>query len=267
MSEEEKLREEAARRLARRRRKMENASERLSMITGQPAESIRLIDSYSIDPREDMNRELKSSPSLTESNTENGLLSNYSNSISTRLTESCDDSARVSTPSSPLASQRSAARGSRSRVEVHDSSTPDPPLEALLPSSSAAQVPASSLASPAPEPVSNLIWILLAIVTFLVLQSEYSYTIGHSMFPLFILTVITLFLTGRMRIDSTVGSVISTVLVLCGLKASLAKWIIKTAEFGLTVHKYFVVFLATFLVVFQLYHHVLVPYLIQGKEI
>ena len=52
MSEEEKLREEAARRLARRRRKMENASERLSMITGQPAESIRLIDSYSIDPRE-----------------------------------------------------------------------------------------------------------------------------------------------------------------------------------------------------------------------
>ena len=34
MSDEEKLRQEAARRLERRRRKLENASERLSLITG-----------------------------------------------------------------------------------------------------------------------------------------------------------------------------------------------------------------------------------------
>ena len=49
MSDEEKLREEAAKRLERRRRKMENASQRLPMITGQPESSIKLNDSFTID--------------------------------------------------------------------------------------------------------------------------------------------------------------------------------------------------------------------------
>ena len=49
MSDEEKLREEAAKRLERRRRKMENATQRLAMITGQPESTIKLNDSFTID--------------------------------------------------------------------------------------------------------------------------------------------------------------------------------------------------------------------------
>ena len=49
MSDEEKLRVEAAKRLERRRKKMENASTRLALITGQPESTIKLNDSYTID--------------------------------------------------------------------------------------------------------------------------------------------------------------------------------------------------------------------------
>jgi hypothetical protein len=239
MSDEEKLREEAARRLERRRRKMENATQRLAMITGLPESSINLNDSYCIDsPASSLN----SSRSLADA---------PSNQFSSLLADS-DLSLN-----GLLSSEEHQHKRLYAKPVIKADETPDPPLETLVREDSA------SIVQPR-EPISNYFWIILALVSFILLESGHGYLVGHSMLTLFSLTVGSLFFLNRIQTNSTVGSVVSTVLILCGLKASLVKLIIKTAEVVVTVNKYFVVYFTTFLLVFQIYQFAITNQVLQS---
>lgn len=140
---------------------------------------------------------------------------------------------------------------------IRNDTPSDPPLEALL----ASDPPLETLVRdearnplPPSKPISNYIWIILALVSLGLLESGHGYVVGDSCLTLFILTVTSLFFINRIEISSTVGSIVSTVLILCGLRASLVKWIIKSVEFVIAVNQFFVVYFTTFLIAFQLYH-------------
>lgn len=125
----------------------------------------------------------------------------------------------------------------------------DPPLETLV------RDDISPVTTKQPLP--NYVWIFLAWISFILLESGHGYVVGHSAITIFLLTVASLFVLNRIEIGSTVGSIISTVLILCGLRASLVKLIIKSAEFIITVNKYFIVYFTSFLLTFQLYNFVI----------
>jgi len=227
MSDEDKLRQEAARRLERRRRKLENASERLSLITGQPASSIRLDDSFAIDssaadPMSTFDHQIITNGSLPSSNI---------NAVN-RILPSQEDN------------------------------VPDPPLETLV-RNPLQSSPSHSQTTAACSPVSNLVWILLAVVSFSFLQFGYGHFIGHSIWTLFLLTICSLAVLNRIEVGSTAGSIISTVLVLAGLKPTIVKMVIKSVEVVVTLHRYFVVYFTTFLVMHQFYNY----FFVQKEEV
>jgi len=237
MSDEEKLRQEAARRLERRRRKLENANERLSLITGQPASSIRLDDSYAVD-----------SSSADHSA---GTLPDPMTTFTRVL-----DHQTIANGSLP------SDRNAMNRIlPDKDDNVPDPPLEALV-RNPLQSSPSHSQKTPA-SPVSNLVWILLAAVSFVLLQCEYGHFIGHSIWTLFLLTICSLAVINKIEVGSTAGSIISTVLVLAGLKPTIVKMVIKSVEVAVTVQRYFVVYFTTFLVMYQLYDY----FVVQKEEI
>jgi len=220
MSDEEKLRVEAAKRLERRRKKMENASTRLALITGQPESTIKLNDSYTIDSPASTSFVTPAAQSveITTNEFQNGFV-----------------------PSEIVERNRTVVR------TVIPNNDEDPPLETLA----REDIPLKSITPILPLP--NYIWIFLAWISFILLESGHGYVIGHSAITIFILTVASLFLLNRINMGSSVGSIISTVLILCGLRASLVKLIIKSAEVIITVNKYFIVYFTTFLLTCQFY--------------
>jgi len=225
MTEEERLRAEAAKRMARRRRKLENAEERLAKITGQPVGSIVTSGDCFSSPVSS----LPSSP-------DEGMRDPFS-----MLTEGT----LTTTPPSP-------------------GSAPDPPLENLVRSLTGGDGSSiggsSSSAATVAAPVSNLVWVGLAFFTFLILQFGHGDYIMNSLAVPFVLLLLSLWMLGRLPLtNSAVGSIVSAVLVLCGLKPGIVQFFINSAQVGFTVARLFSLYLTSFILLHALYHNVLLP--------
>lgn len=172
MAEEDRMREEAARRMERRRKKMENSEERLAKITGQPVGS---------GPRVSLDL-----PSLSY----------------------------YEIASNGIALPASHSDGTGNHRFLAD----DPPLEHLVRSAEPAA------ASPAKQ-CSNLVWVLLAACVFFLLQSPWAYFLSQSAVLPFLLTFISLCVTGHISLQpsSAVSSLVSAALQLCGLNPKLVR--------------------------------------------
>ncbi|XP_023328833.1 uncharacterized protein LOC111701672 [Eurytemora carolleeae] len=233
MTEEEKLRAEAARRMERRRRKLENAEERLAKITGQP------IHSIDTDPSD----VAAGFPDLAAALPNSGLVSPFSD-----LSELIGGGEPVTRFRG--SSSRPPPRGTISSIQ---DAAPDPPLDNLVRDPLRSGVAKSA---PLPE-VSSLIWVLQALLTFTLLQSGFGGYILNSVLLPFLLLLVSLYTLGRIHLASSVGSIVSAVLVLCGLRPTLAHFLIRSIEIGISVSRLFCLYLTTIIILQQLHTTIL----------
>jgi len=207
MTDEERLRAEANKRMERRRRKMESAEDRLARITGQPASS-----------RSD---------------------ASFGSPVSSLL----------SSPGSPVFSDDSLTTEPFGSVSPLNRDATDPPLENL------SRSPLRDAgAGPRVEPVipcSNLVWVAQAAVTVAFLKFGYGDYIGNSVFPMFILLVITLLAIRRLSFSSTAGGLISAALMLCGLSPKLVQTFIQSFEVMTGAWRYLALYLTSFILLHQ----------------
>ena len=169
-SEEERLRQQAQQRLERRRRKMQSPEERLALITGRPVEA----NIASISP-----------PPVA-----------CVGSVGTMTAEDppLETLTRDTRPDSLL---RQASSGAETDL-----------LASLL--GSGAEVSADSKLGETKTQLTDLVWVMLAVVVRITLDTEYSGFIGHNIFLPFALTLSVMMSLGYIDIslNTSTGSTI-----------------------------------------------------------
>lgn len=207
MSDEDRLREEAARRAERRRKKLEQGEERLARITGQPVGS---------GPRVSLdlpNLSYYEMPSSSGSD-----LQQYS------PTEAATDNFRW------LAGE-------------------DPPLEQLV---RPEHVPTAGPDTPSPPPpvarsnqCSHLVWVSLAILSYLILQTSSAHYLSNSAILPFLLTFFSLCVSGHISLQSSsaASSLISAALMLCGLNPKVVSFLLSSLATVRSLSSCFAVYL------------------------
>eukprot|EP00092_Neocalanus_flemingeri_P038066 GFUD01041435.1.p2 GENE.GFUD01041435.1~~GFUD01041435.1.p2 ORF type:complete len:251 (+),score=90.22 GFUD01041435.1:2188-2940(+) len=178
LTEEERLRQDGIRRLERRKRKMMSPEERLAKITGRPVESVS---------------------SVSDLVSNGGII--------------------------PPVEASPAAISSSMVVED------DPPLENLTRDPFTADTPTMEgefltnllggqpTTSPAdPVQFSLIVWLFLAVAVRLLLETEFSWTVGNNMVAPFIVMVTILVTTGYLDIANLqANSLLTAALMLCGV--------------------------------------------------
>jgi len=291
MSDEdcERLREEAAKRLERRRRKMQSCEDRLAIITGQPTSANNNVDLVSQtdgspttpqtpDPVDELVPTTPHTPDAVDE-----LV------VSTQTIDAIPPNGRMKyDPSSPI-------RGAPSRIYE---SVPDPPLDELerspfspddyeisypsldelemetLPFPQSNRLSSvesfdvnmfSSLLTGNKNEATNnvqnevqvyrLLWVMLAVLVRIALSSSYAHLIGHNLVVPFLLAVTTLVITGATdlsRLQST--SLVTTVLVLFGFKADRVALLTRCVHAVRLITTCFTLYLFSFLVTHIILH-------------
>ena len=174
-SEEERLRQQAQQRLERRRRKMQSPEERLALITGRPVEA----NIASISPP---------TVACVGSVGSVGTMTAEDPPLETLTRDTRPDS---------LLLQASSPTGAETDL-----------LSNLL--GSGGEVSADSKSGVARTQLSDLVWVMLAVVVRITLDTDYSALIGHNIFLPFALTLSVMMSLGYIDIslNTSTGSTI-----------------------------------------------------------
>ena len=172
LTDEERLRQQAQQRLERRRRKMQSPEERLALITGRHVET-----------------DIDSTPALPVESV---------GSVGTMTAEDppLETLTRDTRPDSLL---RQASSGTETDL-----------LASLL--DSGGEVSADSKLGETKTQLTDLVWVMLAVVVRITLDTEYSGFIGHNIFLPFALTLSVIMSLGYIDISNNTSSTGSTIL-------------------------------------------------------
>ena len=154
-TEEERLRQQAQQRLERRRRKMQSPEERLAKITGRPVEPALATSS-----------DLTSPPALP-------------------VSAGCPSVGTMTAEDPPL---ETLTREQRPASLLRQGSSQEADLLSSLLGSSGAEGSDPRQADTKTQ-LTDLVWVLLAVVVRLLLDTEYSAFIGHNIFLPFALSL------------------------------------------------------------------------------
>jgi len=237
LNDEDRLRQEAAKRLERRRRKMMSPEERLAKITGRPVSSTsptsENLPSSSLTPESTM----------TSTNEDHGSLS--------RSPVQVDDP-----PLEPLTRDVShQTRDSFSNFLPQGSGQESDLLSQLLGATGGTggtQTGAGQSASAEGQhvtSVTDIVWVMLALAVRLILDTEFSVYIGDNIVLPYLLTLSLLYTLGYVQAgSSTVSSLLSAALMLCGVKAKLVGNLTKTLSFVQLLVRTLSLYLFTFFI-------------------
>ena len=154
-TEEERLRQQAQQRLERRRRKMQSPEERLAKITGRPVEPVVATS------------DLTSPPALP-------------------VSAGCPSVGTMTAEDPPL---ETLTREQRPASLLRQGSSQEADLLSSLLGSSGAEGSADPRQADSKTQLTDLVWVLLAVVVRLLLDTEYSAFIGHNIFLPFALSL------------------------------------------------------------------------------
>jgi len=207
LSEEDKMRQEAAKRMERRKRKMMSPEERLAKITGRPVESVTPVSGLDTAPTE----ERSSPPAITSASAVE------------------DDPPLENLIRDPFMADTPSMEGD------------------LLSNILGGQAGASSLPSN-PVKFNQSVWLFLAVAVRLLLETEFSWTVGNNMVAPFIVMIITLMATGHLDIANLqASSLLSAALLLCGVDQRKVTLLTKLLHCSRIVLNCFSIYLAVFL--------------------
>jgi len=232
VNDEDRLRQEAAKRLERRRRKMMSPEERLAKITGRPVSS--------------------SSPVGEEAPSS---LTGVASSSSSDQISTCTSTVQAEDP--PLETlTRDPTRGSFSNILPQGAGSEGDLLSSLLgggglPGELGGGQGGAGAAQPPPPATGgvDIIWVMLALVVRLVLDTEYASLIGHNCVLPYILTLGLMYNLGYVSSSaSTVSSLLSAALMLCGVQAKVVGYLTKTLSIVQLVVHTFSLYLFTFFI-------------------
>jgi len=236
LNDEDRLRQEAAKRLERRRRKMMSPEERLAKITGRPVSSTSPT-----------NESLPSSNFTTESTmtstNQDGSLSRNSLQV---------DDPPLETLTRDVSHQ---TRDSFSNFLPQGSGQESDLLSQLLGAAGGPQAAAGQGGQGAPAEgqqvtsVTDIVWVMLALAVRLILDTEFSVYIGDNCVMPYLLTLSLLYTLGYVQAgSSTVSSLLSAALMLCGVKAKLVGNLTKTLSFVQLLVRTLSLYLFTFFI-------------------
>ena len=155
-TEEERLRQQAQQRLERRRRKMQSPEESLAKITGRPVE-----------PAVATSSDLTSPPALP-------------------VSAGCPSVGTMTAEDPPL---ETLTRDQRPNSLLRQGSSQEADLLSSLLGSCGAEGSADPRQADTKTQLTDLVWVLLAVVVRLLLDTEYSAFIGHNIFLPFALSL------------------------------------------------------------------------------
>ena len=177
-TEEERLRQQAQQRLERRRRKMQSPEERLALITGRPVEAVEAVEAL-------------------EADTKTGVEGQPS--VGTVGTMTADDP--------PLETLTRDSRPDRLLRQGSASGETDL-LTSLL--AGGGEASADTKQGETKSQLTDVVWVMLALLVRMILDTEYSAFIGHNIFLPFALTLSVMMSLGYINIslNTSTGSTI-----------------------------------------------------------
>jgi len=224
MSDADRLREDAARRMERRRRKMQSPEERLAKITG------RLIEEETGDRIQETNENRQIDVQ------ENDILVPRPIVTSTTPTTECDDP-----PLEHLTRDES--------MITNDNLYPmsggrDTDVLSNLLSPGTSSVPSQPCVR-----YSNILWLLLAVVVRLMMDTEYSVWLADSVILPFLMVLSGLIITKYLDLSNLQStSLLTAVLVLCGISQARVSLLTRMLHFLSIVTQSFSIYLCCFIV-------------------
>jgi len=237
LNDEDRLRQEAAKRLERRRRKMMSPEERLAKITGRP------VSSMSPTNESLPSSNLTTESTMTSTNHEDGSLSGSSLQV---------DDPPLETLTRDVSHQ---TRDSFSNFLPQGSGQECDLLSQLLGAAGGPQAAAGQGGQGAPAEgqqvtsVTDIVWVMLALAVRLILDTEFSVYIGDNCVLPYLLTLSLLYTLGYVQAgSSTVSSLLSAALMLCGVKAKLVGNLTKTLSFVQLLVRTLSLYLFTFFI-------------------